>query len=563
MLFAADSRASFRGILLFATWMMVFFPHFLLGQLSDVPLSVYQSYNGQLSVAAGGNSFFRDNTSGSFTVSIPACPSGATPTVRAAFLNWFSRWEGFYDEQTPPTFDETVTLNINGATSTITADDSYVAKSLFEKVLVDGVLVGTDVDDITQHSLADVSTLVADNIFAGENNITVSGFSLPQPNDNSTNPEALTGNFGAGLLVVYECFEPGVDTTSVFVVAGNDFFWCGEEGENNGTEIYGEYSDVFCLNFVPDVSAERNVTMDGFFAGQSRIVPPIRGNRLFYLTDVSDNNPPPANPQGQEPASPSVVQSSSSFVGEFPPNTVWNPDLGKEWAVANDDLINLPQSHDYFCIQGWSNASNGSGPCGSLHMSLVAFTISDVNLAPVDLVAFEAVPEDKGVSLTWSTASELNNSHFIIERGWDGHSFRPIGRVAGIGTTDRWTEYRFSDQTVPVGRVYYRLRQVDFDGAFAFSPVVSVNIVSGPDLEVMGVFPNPFENWLQIETRIPWDLPVTVSLRDLSGRTVMTQTREGKFGTATFQLSTAGLPQGMYFYEVEVNGRVRSGKILK
>ena len=535
----------------------------LKAQLPDIPLSLYQSYSGQLAVTADGLSLFRDNESGSFTINIPACSDGSAPTIRAAYLSWVSRWEGFYDPDNPPAFDDQITVSFNGVSQNVTANDNYKAFSLFEKQLVDGELIGTNVDDITQHSVVDLSSLVSANAIAGNNTVSVSNFGLPTPNNNQNDPSSLTANFGAGLLVVYECNEPGVDTTSVFLLTGNDFFWCGDGVANDGTDIYGQYSDSYCLNFIPDETEERNVTIDGFFSGQSRTSPPIRGNRLFYQTDESTVNPAPANPQNIQQPLPDVVGSGSSFVGEFPPNSIWNSNIGREWAVANDQLINLPQNHDYFCIQGWSNQNNGSGPCGSLLMTMIAFTIKDVGLAPVDLLGFEGNEVDGLVELNWATASELNNSHFIIERGADGQNFKTIGKIEGMGTTSEFSAYEFVDVEAPVGQVYYRLRQVDFDGAVAFSNIVVVNIEGSDIAEVLSAHPNPVSDVFYIQTNLDRNAHLVLKLFDISGKLISQEIIPSLKGRQQIRIPMQDYAEGMYFYQINAGGHMLSGKLIR
>ena len=93
---------------------------------------------------------------------------------------------------------------------------------------------------------------------------------------------------------------------------------------------------------------------------------------------------------------------------------------------------------------------------------------------PVELTSFTATSNGKEVILNWSTATELNNQGFEIERSEDNISFNTIGFVPGFGTTTEPKSYSYSDQSVNSGTNYYRLKQVDYDGSYEYSDVVEV-----------------------------------------------------------------------------------------
>lgn len=95
---------------------------------------------------------------------------------------------------------------------------------------------------------------------------------------------------------------------------------------------------------------------------------------------------------------------------------------------------------------------------------------------PVSLIDFTAKPQENNVKLDWSTASEIDNSHFEILRSGNGERFDVIGTVAGKGTTSALSRYSFTDFNPLPGTSYYRLRQIDFNGDYAESDIRAVNI---------------------------------------------------------------------------------------
>jgi len=110
---------------------------------------------------------------------------------------------------------------------------------------------------------------------------------------------------------------------------------------------------------------------------------------------------------------------------------------------------------------GIANSITGTAPNGfSANMAL-----------PVSFSSFYAVKNNNDVVLTWSTAQELNNNNFEIQRSTDGTSWNVIAVVMGMGTTNTTTQYKYTDKNNTAATVYYRIRQVDFDNNFDYSIV--------------------------------------------------------------------------------------------
>lgn len=119
---------------------------------------------------------------------------------------------------------------------------------------------------------------------------------------------------------------------------------------------------------------------------------------------------------------------------------------------------------------------------------------------PVDFIFFSAEREIQSSVLSWATASELNNSHFEIERRIGDGPFEVIGRVKGNGTTTREIEYNFTDDRPGKGLNYYRLAQYDYDGSSTYSDIVSLDF-SSEDLRTdINVYPNPAVDYIYVDT---------------------------------------------------------------
>lgn len=104
---------------------------------------------------------------------------------------------------------------------------------------------------------------------------------------------------------------------------------------------------------------------------------------------------------------------------------------------------------------------------------------------PIELLSFNAIYDDGDVLLNWATASETNNDYFTIERSIDANFFEPIIIIKGAGNSNKKIDYSTIDNNPPLGTIYYRLKQTDFDGSYKNSDIVGVK--TNKDVEKMQV----------------------------------------------------------------------------
>jgi hypothetical protein len=117
---------------------------------------------------------------------------------------------------------------------------------------------------------------------------------------------------------------------------------------------------------------------------------------------------------------------------------------------------------------------------------------------PVTWLSFTASGEKSDVLLNWVTAVEANSDHFEIQRSTDNNNFVSIGQVTAAHNSSSPTNYTFTDRSPVNGINYYRLREVDLDGQFIYSKVVSVNF-NGTGRNVIAVYPNPAHESFQLQ----------------------------------------------------------------
>jgi len=124
---------------------------------------------------------------------------------------------------------------------------------------------------------------------------------------------------------------------------------------------------------------------------------------------------------------------------------------------------------------------------------------NNINVLPVTLVSFTGREQNGKVKLTWVTSSEINNSHFDIERSVEGEKFKRVGSVIGSGNSLDIKQYNFDDELIISPMIYYRLKQVDFDGNFSYSRTITLTN-NGLNLDKsLRIFPNPVSTTISIE----------------------------------------------------------------
>jgi hypothetical protein len=193
---------------------------------------------------------------------------------------------------------------------------------------------------------------------------------------------------------------------------------------------------------------------------------------------------------------------------------------------------------------------------------------------PITLAEFTAVvqPGTDYVRLYWATLSEINNFGFFIQRRQGREqSFTdvPGGFVVGHGTTSEPQQYTFTDTTVTSGTWYYRLKQVDLNGAVHLSEPVQVGVVTGVG-ELVPVeyglsqnYPNPFNPSTVISYGLPNNSHVRLEVYDALGKLVETLVdKDLESGQYQVRLDGGGLAAGVYYYRMTAGDFVSTKKLL-
>ncbi len=152
------------------------------------------------------------------------------------------------------------------------------------------------------------------------------------------------------------------------------------------------------------------------------------------------------------------------------------------------------------------------------------FNVTVELVLPVEYTYFHGTPTKDGNLLEWATASETNNSHFVIQRSTDAWTWEDIKKVNGQGDSNIETNYRFLDQQLPIAKeIYYRIQQVDFDGAFNYTDIIALSGASAkPQLDV---FPNPARSRFTLSMEgFVLDEAIQISLLNITNQTLLNKT---------------------------------------
>jgi hypothetical protein len=179
-------------------------------------------------------------------------------------------------------------------------------------------------------------------------------------------------------------------------------------------------------------------------------------------------------------------------------------------------------------------------------------------ILPIEISAFYAKAFEGLGRIIWQTASELNSSHFSIEKSTDGSKFREIGIVPSNGTTNETHDYEFIDESPSPGTNYYRLRQEDFDSRFEYSKVVSIHFDNGGSVQL---YPTLAEASVNLRFTKPTEETSRLLMFDFGGRLVHQQDIEPE--TELLSVSTDDLMPGQYLARVQSGRTVENLRFVK
>jgi hypothetical protein len=247
--------------------------------------------------------------------------------------------------------------------------------------------------------------------------------------------------------------------------------------------------------------------------------------------------------------------------------TNWVAATGKDAASVNEavqfaglnDLHLTGTSNGNMLLKGIPIAGINEDIDGNLRNATPYMGADEVpsHPLPVTLLRFTATVQGEDVLLNWTTASELNNDHFVIEKTeMNTEDWQAIGMVKGKGTTNTLNDYRFTDANAFTHNyILYRLRQVDANGATSFSQILVLqqNHKQQTTNSKLLVYPNPVETSFNIQFESQNDGTATLTITNLAGVSVSKESVKLIKGINTFGATTGELQKGIYLLTIETN----------
>ena len=199
---------------------------------------------------------------------------------------------------------------------------------------------------------------------------------------------------------------------------------------------------------------------------------------------------------------------------------------------------------------------------GNFNHSLWEITLP-TKVVPVELTSFTGSATKNSVLLKWNTATEINNQGFEVQRKLEGSNWTTIGFVEGFGTTTEKQAYSFVDKNVSIGTIKYRLKQIDFDGAFKYSNEVFINYNIPDEFNLSQNYPNPFNPSTKIKFSIPEKSFVTLTVFNALGESVADLIHSNLSpGTYDVDFNASKLSSGVYYYQLKADKFVETKKMI-
>ncbi len=229
--------------------------------------------------------------------------------------------------------------------------------------------------------------------------------------------------------------------------------------------------------------------------------------------------------------------------------------------VANEIEALQYKSSVYESVTGGADNSSNTITLAGLS-DFAPILIGKTNaLLPIHLMSFIAQKQNDGVQLRWITASETNNSHFEIQRSFDGLQFESIGKVNGSNNSHTILTYNFFDKKPAVGTNYYRLNQVDFDGKSTLSNIASISM--GFTGLTMQVSPEIGSDHVNVTINSDKVSDGELEIYNTNGQKIIQQKVFLNKGVNIFSVDMSGSGNGVYIANYRNDFQVLRSKFLK
>ena len=236
--------------------------------------------------------------------------------------------------------------------------------------------------------------------------------------------------------------------------------------------------------------------------------------------------------------------------------TFYTNDGGATWYVENTSMSTIYGVH----VEKFSTDTSAAYVCGTNSYIMKNSHV----IVPVELASFSASVNGNNVTLSWMTATELNNRGFNVERTTGEENWTELVFIQGHGTTSETQVYSFIDKDLAAGTYSYRIKQIDFDGSYKYYNLKQdVEIAAPISYALSQNYPNPFNPTTTIKYSVPVDGFVNIAVFNVLGEEVANLVNSvHKAGNYELTFDATKLASGMYIYRMESGNYVSIKKMM-
>lgn len=213
-----------------------------------------------------------------------------------------------------------------------------------------------------------------------------------------------------------------------------------------------------------------------------------------------------------------------------------------------------------------AKSSGGTSNAGERLNSLwfKQFSLTPPSILPVKMTGFQATLENKNVKLNWTTATEENFSHYVVERSTDGKNFSEVATVFANGNTNQTSVYGFKDNNISssTGMLFYRLRLVEMSKEASYSEVKVIRLSKDKATLELSAFPNPAKDIIKVTMPNAWqNKKVVIEIYNTNG--VRVRNNEFSNASQTESITLSDLSRGFYVVKATSEGQTIEQRIIK
>jgi hypothetical protein len=264
---------------------------------------------------------------------------------------------------------------------------------------------------------------------------------------------------------------------------------------------------------------------------------------------------------------PNPGNTYREFKGDIDEVSIWNRSLTQaeiDSIMVNPESVTGSNYDANGLIGYWDFDDSTANDKTSNHIDGIIFGGNPIGTLPVSLIDFNGFPAGSGVMLQWRTATEINNSHFEVQKSTNGVAWQTFQEITGAGNSNRTVTYTVEDANPSNGTNLYRLKQVDYDGVFKYSESIRVEVE--PSFENLGLDVTMFQNQDGLNVMLMSEMSAVfeLSVVSIQGQELRKHTDDIRVGEVkTYKSIDRDLPGGVYILLVRSQDLVWSSKFQK